>query len=131
MSEPLLIELSWPAKELSPNSSVHPMVKARFKKAAKKEAGWATKIARPFNWGADGPFEILVTAYPPKNWSTGDKDNFASRLKWHFDAIAEVLGVNDRMFESPIVKWADKTERGKVVIIIRELDPPAEMRAAA
>jgi crossover junction endodeoxyribonuclease RusA len=119
--EPLLIELSWPAKELSPNVSVHPMVLSRFKKAAKKEAGWATRIARPFTWvPPDGPIAVGITAYPPKNWGTGDKDNFVSRLKFHLDSIAEVIGVNDRQFESPVVKWADKTERGKVVIRISE-----------
>lgn len=119
-AEPLFIELSWPAKQLSPNVSVHPMVLHRYKKAAKKEAGWATKIERPFNWSCDGRLSVKVTAYPPKNWSTGDKDNFAARLKSHFDGIAEVLGVNDSQFESPIVKWADKTERGMVVICIAE-----------
>jgi hypothetical protein len=94
------------------------MVLHRFKKAAKIEAGWATKMVRPMNWAHDGPIPVHVTAYPPKNWSTGDKDNFSARLKYHFDAIAEVLGVNDSQFESPVVKWADKTERGKVVIAI-------------
>jgi hypothetical protein len=73
VSEALLIEVSWPAKELSPNARVHPMVKHRYAKAAKK---------------------------------------------FHFDGIAEALGINDKRFESPIVKWADKTERGKVVIAI-------------
>jgi len=119
-AEPLLIELSWPAKELSPNARVHPMVLSRFKRAAKTEAGWATKVARPFTYAPpEGLIAVHVTAYPPKNWSTGDKDNFGARLKFHLDAIAEVLGVNDRQFESPIVKWADKTERGKVVITIK------------
>lgn len=118
MSEPLIIELSWPAKELSPNARVHHMVKHRFAKAAKTEAGWATKYARPIRWASDGPFSIQVTAYPPKNWGTGDNDNFVARLKSHFDGIADVLGVNDREFETPTIKWADKTERGKVVIRI-------------
>ncbi len=35
MSESLLIELSWPAKQLSPNARVHHMVKHRYAKAAK------------------------------------------------------------------------------------------------
>lgn len=118
MSEKLLIELSWPAKELSPNASAHHMVKHRYAKAAKTEAGWATRIVRPFDWAHDGPLAVHVTAYPPKNWGTGDKDNFVARLKHHFDGIAEVLGVNDRQFEAPTVKWADKTERGKVVVTI-------------
>lgn len=116
--KPLTIELSWPAKELSPNARVHHMVKHRYAKAAKIEAGWATKIARPFDWAHDGPLTIAVTASPPKNWATGDTDNLIARLKSHLDGIAEVLGVNDRQFQAPTVQWADKTERGKVVITI-------------
>ncbi len=116
MSESLIIEMTWPAKELSPNARVHFMTKHRFAKAAKTEAGWATKIARPFDWAHDGPFAIQVTAYPPKNWSTGDNDNLIARLKSHFDGIAEVLGVNDSQFAAPTVKWADKTERGHIVV---------------
>lgn len=120
--EPILIELSWPAKQLSPNASVHHMTLHRYRKAAKIEAGWATKISRPFHWGHDGPFAVHVTAYPPKNWGTGDADNFVARLKSHFDGIAEALGVNDRQFQAPTLKWADKTERGKVVIAIRPME---------
>jgi crossover junction endodeoxyribonuclease RusA len=118
MSEKLLIELSWPAKQLSPNARVHHMVKHRYAKAAKIEAGWATKMVRPFDWSSDGPLAVAVTAYPPKNWSTADNDNFIARLKSHFDGIAQVLGVNDSQFEAPTVKWSDKTERGKVVVTI-------------
>jgi hypothetical protein len=95
------------------------MTRHRYKKAAKIEAGWATKIARPFNWGHDGPLAIGITAYPPKNWSTGDADNFIARLKPHLDGIAGALGVNDSVFQAPTLKWADKTERGKVVITVR------------
>ncbi len=118
MADGLSIELGWPAKELSPNARVHHMVKHRYAKAAKIEAGWATKIARPLNFGTDGPITVSVTAHPPKNWNGGDRDNLVARLKSHFDGIAEVLGVNDRQFETPIVTWADKTERGKIVIEI-------------
>lgn len=117
-SAPITIELNWPAKELSPNARVHHMVKHRFAKAAKTEAGWATKLVRPFNWAHDGPLAVHVTAYPPKHWSTGDADNLIAQLKSHFDGIAAVLGVNDRQFEAPTVKWADKTECGKVVVTI-------------
>jgi hypothetical protein len=118
-SEPLVIELAWPAQQLSPNARVHHMVKHRYAKAAKNEAGWATKLVRPFDWAHDGDdLSVRVTAYPPKAWRTGDDDNLIARLKSHFDGIAEVLGVNDRQFKSPTVKWADRTERGKVVVVI-------------
>ena len=94
MNEPLLIELSWPAKELSPNARVHHMVKHRYTKAAKTEAGWATKIVRPLNWGGDGPFDVLIRAYPPINRQR-DADNLVASCKAHLDGIAEVLGIND------------------------------------
>jgi hypothetical protein len=125
MRESLVIEIGWPAKELSPNSRCHHMVKHRYAKAAKTEAGWATKIAKPINFGGDR-FDVHIRAYPPKNWSTADKDGFVSRLKWHLDAIAEAIGVNDRQFEAPSVEWCDKTEHGHVVIILR----PREAEAA-
>lgn len=128
--ENLVIELSWPAKELSPNARVHHMVKHRYAKAAKTEAGWATKIVRPIGWAHDGPISVHVTAYPPKHWNTGDNDNLIARLKSHFDGIAEVLGVNDRQFQAPTVKWADKTELGKVVVVIRCEAAPAVEAAA-
>jgi crossover junction endodeoxyribonuclease RusA len=119
-AEPLLIELSWPAKQLSPNARIHHMARHRYAKAAKTEAGWATKAARPFHWGSDGPFDVHIIAYPPKTWREGDNDNFIARLKAHFDGIAAALGVNDRLFGAPTIKWADRTERGKVVIRIAE-----------
>lgn len=117
-SAPITIELSWPAKELSPNARVHHMAKHRFAKAAKIEAGWATRICMPIGWGHDTPIPIAVTAYPPKNWNTGDNDNLIARLKSHFDGIAEAIGINDRQFSAPTVTWADKTERGKVLVTI-------------
>jgi hypothetical protein len=118
MVEPLIIELSWPAKQLSPNARVHHMVKHRYAKAAKLEAGWATKIVRPFDWAHDGPLAVAITAYPPDNRGR-DADNLIASLKSHLDGIASVLGVNDRVFAAPTLKWADTTQRGMVVIAIR------------
>lgn len=123
--EPLLIELGWPAKQLSRNARVHHMVQHRYAKAAKNEAFWSTKIALPKDFGADR-FSIHVRAYPPKNWATADKDGFVSRLKWHLDGIAQALGVNDSVFEAPSVEWCDKTEHGKVVIILRPAEAVGE-----
>jgi crossover junction endodeoxyribonuclease RusA len=114
----VLIELSWPAKQLSPNARVHHMVKHRFAKAAKIEAGWATKAARPFDWGHDGPFAIGITAYPPSNRNR-DADNLIASLKSHLDGIADALGVNDSTFQAPTLKWADQTQHGKIVVTVR------------
>lgn len=119
MIEPLLIELSWPAKELNPNSRPHRMALARVKKAARIEAGWATKIVRPFTWASDGPFDVHLKAYPPINRNR-DNDNLIASVKAHLDGIAEVLGVNDSKFNAPTVEWCDVTQRGKLVIRISE-----------
>lgn len=115
--KPLIIELSWPAKELGPNARAHFMTKYRYAKAAKIEAGWATKLVRPFDWGADGPFDIHICAYPPVQRNR-DTDNLIASLKSHLDGIAEALGVNDSQFNAPTVEWADITRLGKVVVTI-------------
>jgi crossover junction endodeoxyribonuclease RusA len=115
----LRIELSWPAAELSPNASKHHMVVHRFKKAAKLEAGWATKIARPFDWSPpEGKIPIHLIAHPPMAWRTGDDDNLVARVKAHLDGIAEVLGVNDRVFQAPTVEWADRCDRGRLIVVV-------------
>lgn len=115
----LRIDLSWPAAELSPNARKHHMVVSRFKKAAKIEAGWATKIARPFDWSPpEGQIPIHLIAHPPLAWRTGDADNLVSRIKGHLDGIAQVLGVNDRMFQAPTVEWADRCDRGRLIVVV-------------
>jgi crossover junction endodeoxyribonuclease RusA len=115
---PLSIELAWPAKELSPNARVHFMVLHRFKAAAKKEAFWATRIVKPFTWAHDGPLHVRIIAHPPKAWRTGDDDNLTARCKAHLDGIADALGVNDSTFTLQSVVWADRTERGKLIVEI-------------
>jgi crossover junction endodeoxyribonuclease RusA len=114
---PLSIELSWPAKELSPNARVHHMVLWRFKSAAKKEAYWATKYVRPLTWAHDGPLPVRIVAHPPDNRAR-DTDNLISSLKAHLDGIADALGVNDSTFTLQPVVWADRMDRGKIIVEI-------------
>jgi crossover junction endodeoxyribonuclease RusA len=118
MGEALHIELSWPAKELWPNGgNPHPMVLHRFKKAAKNEAGWATKIVRPFDYAPpEAPIPVHITAHPKPTGPHPDKDNTIASLKAHLDAIADVLGMNDRDFDAPTVSFADRCQRGKIIV---------------
>jgi crossover junction endodeoxyribonuclease RusA len=116
---PLRVELGYPAKELSPNTPVHHMKRARFKKAAKIEAGWATRIALQNNrsWEPSAAqIHVHLIVHPPSAWRTGDKDNFSARCKSHLDGIADALGINDRIFEAPTIEWADRCERGKLTV---------------
>ncbi len=114
----LLIELGWPAKQLSPNARVHHMVKHRYAKAAKIEAGYATMAAHPRDFGGDR-FDIHIRAYPPVSRNR-DADNLIASLKAHLDGIAGVLGVDDSTFNAPTLEWADITQHGKIVIRIAE-----------
>lgn len=116
----LRVELSWPHKDLSPNSRAHFMAVSRAKKAAKSEAGWATKIAmgRDKPTFPEGKIGVRVLAFPPKNWSTGDDDNITARLKAAFDGIAAALDLNDSRFRQDGVTWGAKTELGSIVIEI-------------
>ena len=119
MTEPLLIELGWPAKQLSPNARVHHMVKHRYAKAAKIEAGWATHQAHPRDFGGDR-FDIHIRAYPPVNRNR-DADNLIASLKSHLDGIAGALEVNDSLFNAPTLEWADITQHGKIVVRVSAL----------
>jgi hypothetical protein len=114
----ILIELGWPSKELWPNGgNPHPMVLHRFKKAAKIEAAWATKIARPIHWHPkQEPIPVHIIAHPKPTGPHPDRDNLIASLKAHFDGIAETLGVNDRDFDAPTVTFADRSQRGKIVV---------------
>ena len=117
---PLRIELSWPAHELSPNARKHPMVVHRFKKAAKNEAGWATRIAKPLQWHPEGEtIKVRIIAHPKPTGPHPDADNLVASCKAHLDGIADALGVNDRIFEAPTVEWADRCQNGKLIVELR------------
>jgi crossover junction endodeoxyribonuclease RusA len=118
----LRVELGYPAKELSPNTPVHHMTRYRFKKAAKVEAGWATKLALQNNRAWEPQSETVkvhLIVHPKTHGPRMDADNLVASAKAHLDGIAETLGVNDRIFEAPTIEWADRCERGKLIVELR------------
>jgi crossover junction endodeoxyribonuclease RusA len=125
MGAPLSIELSWPAKELSPNARPHHFVLYKAKQAAKHEAEWAARVAIGAQWGPtakfqhDGASDIILRqiAHPPDNRSR-DRDNLDHSLKYHRDAIAKALGVNDRFFRPTGIEWGAPVRGGKVIVEI-------------
>ena len=116
-AEPLFVELSWPAKQLSPNGRYHHMVRHRYAKAAKTEAGWATKAAPGWRDFGGDRFDVLIRAYPPVN-RRRDADNIIASCKAALDGIADALGVDDSTFNAPRVEWGDVVEHGKIVVRI-------------
>lgn len=110
------VELGWPAKVLNPNSRAHYMQVSIARKAAKKEAYWATKIELPRAWKHDGSrLRLTVIAYPPDKRARDD-DNFAASLKSHRDGIADALGLDDKLFDQQPVQFAEPVKNGRVVI---------------
>lgn len=113
-----MIELPYPAKELSPNSRCHWSQKARLNKIARKDAALLAKVAGfselTFT-GYDGKLHLWIDIYcKTKNYV--DADNALSSCKSMIDGIADALGVNDRRFvHHPFVK--DETHKGGKVII--------------
>lgn len=116
-----LIELSWPAKALSPNhrSRSHwPRTNALA--ASKKEGYFATLSAMN---GGGAPkwskerFDLVVTAYP-RDRRARDSDNLLSSLKGAIDGIAKALGVDDSRFD-PRVQWGEPVKNPRVVVEIR------------
>lgn len=115
MSEPLVIDLPYPAKELSPNARVHPMTFARFKKKAKQDAFWATKTVIPISgWQfPDGRIPLRMTFHPVQGKAAKDVDNYVASEKARIDGVAEALKVDDKLFDV-IPVLGDPKPRGGV-----------------
>lgn len=110
-----MIELPFPAKQLSPNARIHPMQLHTCKKRHKNWAYLATKAAG-VTVNETGDIRVIVTAYPPGRYRY-DRDNFIARCKAYFDGIALALGVDDSRFD-PRVQLAEPVKNGRVTITV-------------
>ena len=114
------IELSYPVKELSPNSRCGYMAKAKAVKQARRDAHYLTIAARG-NGLHEGPLPIRykIIAYPPSRHKHDD-DNLISSLKGVRDQIAKVFGVDDCNFKCEGVEWMPSEKPGRIIIHIQE-----------
>ena len=115
-----MITLSWPPKELSPNTHCHWAVKAKAVKSYRNAAGWATKVSGEKVKG-DGAILLHVYFYPPSKRHF-DEDNLIAMMKSGFDGIADGLGVNDKRFKitQEICPPIKGSKGGQVRIIVTE-----------
>lgn len=112
------VTLPFPPKELNPNSRLHFMQVARFKKqyrtqcwALAKEAGFnSTSLA-----GCEKA-EVHLMFYPPDRRHR-DMDNMFASMKAGLDGLADALHFNDKGFKVTL-DVADDTG-AKVVVEIR------------
>ncbi|MDE1914717.1 MAG: hypothetical protein KGJ57_17540 [Sphingomonadales bacterium] len=103
------VELPYPHKDLWPNGGHG----ARFGVAGqkKKHKEWAD-VATRAACGARRPafdtqrrIPVLLTVTRKAAGVYPDKDNCVSASKAYLDGIAHRLGVNDRLFETPVVSF--------------------------
>lgn len=118
-SKSLDIELGWPADPLWPNKSAHRYAEARSRKAAKREAYYATRLMMPHDWAPSGDkVSVHLIAHCKPTGPHPDKDNTVAAVKSHLDGIADAIGTNDRDFEAPTVAFADRCQHGKLIVRI-------------
>lgn len=109
------LDLPFPAKILWPNGRGHRMAKSRENK---KHKGWAhTAALAERKHAPDGDrLRLVATFHCKPAGPLADKDNASSSLKAYQDGIAAALGVDDRYFEEPEIRFGDRVKGGKVIV---------------
>ena len=105
--------------ELSANSRLHWSRKAKLIAAQKAvarglalEAGWH-KVRIP----DDAKISINLTFCPPSSGAAPDSDNALTAQKGALDALAAVLGVNDRRFKIRM-EMGERCALGAVIVLV-------------
>lgn len=109
------VELLWPPAKLSPNGSRGNHF--AHASAARKYRGdcliylKSQSVPKLF---IDGPVMLGLTFCPPTK-RLSDLDNLLARTKHGIDALAEVMGVDDRHFEFTL-RRGDPVRGGKILV---------------
>lgn len=112
------LELPYPAKILWPNG--RPGHWAQVRREARKHREWAFYAAIEAGLHGTGvPARWSATFYP-KTAHRVDTDNAAASLKAYQDGIAAAIGVDDKDFPAPTVRFAEPVKGGRVVIVLGE-----------
>ena len=114
------IKLPWTkTSDLSANSRLHWRKRHALVKAQKRaayalalEAGWHT-VSVPD--GAD--IRVSLTFCPPSSGAAPDSDNALTAQKGALDALAAVLGVNDRRFKIRM-EMGERCALGAVIVLV-------------
>lgn len=112
-----MIELCWPAKQLSPNFRGHWSRKAKAAKLARQVAGWNTK-ASGVKVSGEGLIDLHITFHPPDK-RRRDLDNCIASMKSLLDGVADGLCVNDSRFRLHL-EFGEVVNGGKVVVKINQ-----------
>jgi crossover junction endodeoxyribonuclease RusA len=114
----ITFELPFPAKVLWPNGRAkHWAERHRAVASHRDMAVWATKAARAPKADPNGRVSLAVTVHP-KTRHPIDRDNCVSSLKSYLDGIADALGVDDRIFDTPTITFADPVKGGLLALTL-------------
>ena len=115
------IELPWPDKRLSPNST-NKWAKIKAKEDAKIDAWWcafeSTGARRVQRKGKK--FEAHYTFHPPDKRHR-DIDNCLAMMKAAQDGVCEYIEINDNQIKRTILEWGEVVKGGKVILKLEEL----------
>ena len=113
----MTFDLPFPAKALWPNGRAHWAEKAR---AAKTHRAWAWTAAWAAGASVSHPearVSIAVTVHP-KTRHPIDRDNCVAALKSYLDGIADALGVDDRLFNTPSIAFGEPVKGGLLTLTV-------------
>jgi crossover junction endodeoxyribonuclease RusA len=113
------IDIGWPVKALWPNGRAHHQVKARATKAMREQASLLTRATFVGGVAPELPLPVPVTIFCRyKNEShRPDEDNVVGACKAALDGMATRLGINDRHFESPRVRFLKDSKCRRTLVI--------------
>jgi hypothetical protein len=117
----LRIDLPWPDKILWPNGPRgNPHAKTRHAKNNRKwgygAALFALQKHGTFGWRCeDGSIPVKLIVHAKPKGPLPDKDNCVAAVKHLLDGVADAIGINDRLFASPVVEFASPRD-GRFVV---------------
>jgi len=112
----VIVRLPYPDKVIWPNGRT---LNRRYKSAAvKSHKRWAYLAALAADEGEQflAPVEVRLTVYPKARGPLPDQDNCSAACKAYLDGIADAIGVNDRNFTAPIIRYGERTKHGDFVL---------------
>lgn len=115
----LELVLPWPSKDLSPNVRLHWSKKAAATAMARQtgallalKAGWKGISLPP------GRLFLWLDFYQQPRKALPDDDNMLRRFKPYRDGIAQVLGIDDKVFITRHMVHEERRKGGQVVVRI-------------
>jgi crossover junction endodeoxyribonuclease RusA len=110
--------LPFPAKALWPNGRpAHWAVKSRAVKSHREWARVRALCAGVTSLKGHDAFAVAVTVHP-KTRHPIDRDNCVAALKSYLDGIADALGVDDRLFNTPSIAFGEPIKGGLLTLTV-------------